>query len=163
MTEKELTATEREAAWIRELASILTETGLTEIEIDKEDVRLRIARSATVAAAPQPVATYAAPAPHAAAPAAEPAPTEASGAPAASNLEAAIPSPMVGTAYLSPSPGATPFVKEGDQVKEGQTILIIEAMKTMNPITAPRSGIVSKVLIGDAQPVEFGEPLMIIE
>ena len=163
MTEKKSNATEREAAWIRELAAILTETGLTEIEIDKEDVRLRIARAAPTAA--PSVAAYAPPPVAAPAPAAEPAaaPAEAPSAPAANNLEAAVPSPMVGTAYLSPSPGTAPFVKEGDQVKEGQTVMIIEAMKTMNPIAAPRAGVVSKVLIGDAQPVEFGEPLMIIE
>ncbi len=148
---------ELEAGWIRELAGILDETGLTEIEIEKNAVRLRVARSVAsaqvVQAAPvQAPAVEASPAP-------EPAPAAA---PTQSH-PGAVPSPMVGTAYLSPSPGADPFVKEGASVSEGQTVMIIEAMKTMNPIAAPRSGTVSKILVSDAQPVEFNEPLLIIE
>lgn len=148
---------EIEAAWIRELAGILEETGLTEIEIEKDNTRLRVSRQGGLAA-------YAAPAP-AAAPAATPA---ASSSPAAASAPAeshpgAVKSPMVGTAYLSPSPGADPFVREGAQVSEGQTLMIVEAMKTMNPIAAPRSGKVTKIIVSDAQPVEFDEPLLIIE
>ena len=149
-----------EAGWIRELAGILEETGLTEIEIEKNEVRLRVSRqggaSQIVAAAPAP-AVVAAPA---AAPAA---PASAAPSSGAADHPGAVKSPMVGTAYLSPSPGAEPFVKEGGTVTEGQTIMIVEAMKTMNPITAPRSGSVTKVLVSDAQPVEFDEPLLIIE
>lgn len=143
-----------EAAWIRELAGILTETGLTEIEIEKDDIRLRVSRQGGVAA-------YAAPAAAPAAPAATPAPAQ----PAASGAvhPGAVRSPMVGTAYLAASPGAEPFIREGAQVTEGQTVLIVEAMKTMNPITAPRTGRVTRVLVTDAQPVEFDEPLLIIE
>ena len=149
---------ELESDWIRELAGILEETGLTEVEIENKDVRLRVSRQtsgAMVAAAPAPVA--AAPAPAAA-------PVEAAPAAApAANIAGAVKSPMVGTAYLSPSPGADPFVKEGAQVSEGQTVLIVEAMKTMNPITAPRGGTVTKILVSDAQAVEFDEPLLVIE
>jgi len=143
-----------EAAWIRELAGILQETGLTEIEIEKDGARLRVAKqgvamtAAPVAAAPAPVAA-AAPAPTAAAP--------------ATDHPGAVKSPMVGTAYLSPSPGAAHFVKEGGSVTEGQTVMIVEAMKTMNPIAAPRSGTVTKIRVSDSQPVEFDEPLLIIE
>ncbi|MEZ5892811.1 MAG: acetyl-CoA carboxylase biotin carboxyl carrier protein [Parvularculaceae bacterium] len=145
-----------EAAWIRELAGILTETGLTEIEIEKNDIRLRVSRQGGVAAfAPAAMA----PAPSAPAAAAAPAPAAAPGA----THPGAVKSPMVGTAYLSPSPGADPFIREGAQVTEGQTMLIVEAMKTMNPIVAPRSGKVTKIFVTDAQPVEFDEPLVVIE
>lgn len=146
-----------EAAWIRELAGILEETGLTEIEIEKDAVRLRVSRQGGIASFSAP----AAPAPAAAAPAA-PAPA-APPAAAATDHPGAVKSPMVGTAYLSPSPGADPFVREGAQVNEGQTVMIVEAMKTMNPITAPRSGTVTKIIVSDAQPVEFDDPLLIIE
>jgi acetyl-CoA carboxylase biotin carboxyl carrier protein len=146
-----------EAEWIRELAGILEETGLTEIEIEKDAVRLRVSRqggiaSMVAAAAPAPAPAQSAPG---AAPAAPP--------PAESDHPGAVRSPMVGTAYLSPAPGADPFTREGSQVSEGQTIMIVEAMKTMNPIAAPRSGKVAKILVSDAQPVEFDEPLLIIE
>lgn len=144
-----------ESGWIRELAGILEETGLTEIEIEKDDVRLRVSRQGGVA----PVAAAAiAPA----APAAAAAPASAP-QPAADVHPGAVRSPMVGTAYLSPSPGAAAFVKEGDAVSEGQTIMIVEAMKTMNPIAAPRSGTVTKILVSDSQPVEFDDPLLILE
>jgi acetyl-CoA carboxylase biotin carboxyl carrier protein len=140
---------------IRQLAALLTETDLSEIEIETESLRLRVARQmATVAhvAAPAPAAAPAAAAPAAAAPA------DAGGA-----HPGAVPSPMVGTAYLAPEPGAPVFVQPGSNVTEGQTILIIEAMKTMNHIPAPRSGKLTRVLVDDGQPVEFGEPLFVIE
>ena len=144
---------------IRDLATILDETNLTEIEVEQEDLRIRVSRTPAAiqgyAAAP-----YAAPTP-AAAPAAA-APTAA--APAAADVSKnAIPSPMVGTAYLSPAPGAKPFIEVGQKVKEGQTLLIIEAMKTMNQIPSPRTGTVVAILCEDAQPVEYGEPLVVIE
>lgn len=143
-----------EAAWIRELAGILEETGLTEIEIEKDEVRLRVSRQGGAMVQAPPLAP--------AAPVSVPAPA-AQPAPAADAHAGAVRSPMVGTAYLSPSPGADPFIKEGGQVSEGQTVMIVEAMKTMNPIAAPRSGAVTKILVSDAQPVEFDEPLLIIE
>ena len=136
---------------IRELAKLLDETGLTEIEFERGGVRVRVARQG------QPVvAAMAAPRAAAAAPADIPA-----GDP--SKHPGAVPSPMVGTAYLGPEPGARPYVEVGSQVRAGQTVLIIEAMKTMNQIPAPRAGRVMQILVEDAQPVEFGEPLMIIE
>jgi len=134
---------------IRELAGLLTETGLTEIEIEQNGVRLRVARTATM------VAGYAgAPAPVAAAPVADAAPK---GPPAGG-----VPSPMVGTVYLSPEPGKPPFVKVGDTVKEGATLFIVEAMKTMNPILSPRAGTIKEICVSDAQPVEYGQMLLII-
>lgn len=147
-----------EANWIRELAGILEETGLTEIEIENDEVRMRVSRQGVSA----PSVTVAATAPTAA-PVATAPPAQAAPAPAAENHAGAVKSPMVGTAYLSPSPGAPAFATEGATVTEGQTILIIEAMKTMNPIAAPRSGKVTKIMVTDAQPVEFDEPLIIIE
>jgi acetyl-CoA carboxylase biotin carboxyl carrier protein len=140
---------------IRALAGILNETDLTEIEIEQDDLRIRVSRQGTpMMAAPQMYA----------APAAAPVATVAAAAPAAAASNAnAVPSPMVGTAYFAPAPGANPFVEIGTKVKEGQTILIIEAMKTMNQIPAPRSGTVTAILIDDAAPVEFGQPLMVIE
>lgn len=146
-----------EAAWIRELAAILDQTGLTEIEIEKSDVRVRVARN--VAAGPAIA--------YPAAPAAAPAPRPVINQPAPAAPESApvnaVTSPMVGTIYLAPSPGADPFVKAGDKVAQGQTLMIVEAMKTMNPIASPKPGIVKEVLVRDAQPVEFGEPLIVIE
>lgn len=138
---------------IRQLAELLNETGLTEIEIEQNNTRVRIARSLTItAAAPSPAVAPAAPGR---------APEEA--APAPANRAGMVTSPMVGTAYRAPEPGARPFVDVGDRVSEGQTVLIIEAMKTLNQIPAPRAGTVKEILVDDAQPVEFGEPLMIIE
>ncbi|WP_439272700.1 acetyl-CoA carboxylase biotin carboxyl carrier protein [Pseudochrobactrum sp. HB0163] len=148
-------------AIIRDLANILKDTDLTEIEVEQDDLRIRVSRNLSVQAAPQ---QYYAPAPAAAAPVAAAAPAPAAEAPkAADNSKNAVPSPMVGTAYLAPAPGAKPFVEVGQSVKEGQTVMIIEAMKTMNQIAAPRSGTVKAVLVSDSQPVEFGEPLLIIE
>lgn len=145
-----------EALWIRELAGILEETGLTEIEIERDGARLRVSRQG--GGAPAAYALPAAPTPAPAAPAPVAAPQTAS-----NDHPGAVKSPMVGTAYLSPSPGAAAFIREGGDVSEGQTVMIIEAMKTMNPITAPRSGKVLKILVSDSQPVEFDEPLLIIE
>jgi acetyl-CoA carboxylase biotin carboxyl carrier protein len=140
---------------IRDLAGILNDTNLSEIEVELGDLKIRVARQAA------PIQAYAPPPPPAAvyAPAATVAP-----APAAEDLSRnAVPSPMVGTAYLSPSPDAKPFVEVGQTVREGQTLLIIEAMKTMNQIPSPRSGKVTAILIEDAQPVEYGMPLLVIE
>jgi acetyl-CoA carboxylase biotin carboxyl carrier protein len=139
---------------IRELAKLLDETGLTEIEFERDGVSVRVARHAGVAG-PRMRAADASPLPATVAPAAAPIdPTQHPGA---------IVSPMVGTAYLGPSPGARPFVEVGAQVRTGEPLLIIEAMKTMNQIPAPRSGTVIQILVEDGQPVEYGEPLMIIE
>lgn len=142
---------------IRDLAGILNETNLTEIEVQLGDLKLRVSRGGTaVHAVSAPV--YA---PAAAAPVAGPAAPAA--APAADLAKNAVLSPMVGTAYLSPSPGAKPFIEIGQAIREGQTLLIIEAMKTMNQIPAPRSGKVTAILFEDASPVEFGQPLVVIE
>ena len=141
---------------IRELAKLLDETGLTEIEFERGGVRVRVARQG------QPVVAAVAAPRAAAAAAGDPAASDASGGDA-SKHPGVVPSPMVGTAYLGPEPGARPYVEIGSQVRAGQTVLIIEAMKTMNQIPAPRAGRVVQILVEDAQPVEFGEPLMIIE
>lgn len=146
-----------EAAWIRELAAILDQTGLTEIEIQKPDMRVRVSRSSPAAAFAYAPAAATAPATPAGKPPAA-AETKPAGPPAG-----AVTSPMVGTIYLSPSPGADAFVKVGDKVAQGQTLMIVEAMKTMNPIAAPRAGAVKQILVRDAQPVEYGEALIVIE
>ncbi len=144
---------------IRELADLLTETGLTEIEIERDGSRIRVARNTTLSA---PVAAPIPPVPPTL-PAAPSDATAAAGAVGAADHPGAVPSPMVGTAYLSPEPGEKPYVDIGDAVREGQTLLIVEAMKTMNQIPAPRSGTVRQIMVEDGQPVEYGEPLMIIE
>ena len=148
---------------VRKLADILKDTGLTEIEVETGGLKIRVARELTaaapaavyqtVASAPAPAAPPAAPV--AAAPVAEAVPAAAAGD--------KVKSPMVGTVYLSSQPGADTFVKVGQSVAEGQTLLIVEAMKTMNPIPSPRAGKIVEILVSDAQPVEFGEPLVIIE
>lgn len=145
---------------VRQLAEILKETDLSEIEVETEDLKVRVARQSQVVnvAAPIASAPAAAPAPVAAAPAA--APPEGSNK---SSHPGAVPSPMVGTVYVAAEPGAAPFVSVGAQVTQGQTVLIVEAMKTMNQIPAPKSGTVTEILVEDGQPVEFGEPLLIIE
>lgn len=144
-----------DAELIRRLAELLKETGLGEIEYAEGERRIRIAMPTAAA----PVAAAATPAPAAAAaPAAAPSASGAANAPAG-----ALTSPMVGTAYLAPEPSAPPFVKPGDKVREGQTVLIIEAMKVMNAIRAPRAGTVTRVLVTDGAPVEYGEPLLVIE
>jgi acetyl-CoA carboxylase biotin carboxyl carrier protein len=145
---------------IRELAQLLNDTGLSEIEIEKSGLKIRVARSITVAAA-VPAASYV--------PAGAPAAPSGPGAAAAPGVAdpakhpGAVKSPMVGTAYRSPDPKAPPFVEVGAKVQQGDTLLIIEAMKTMNQIPAPRAGTVTAILIENGQPVEFGEPLVIIE
>jgi acetyl-CoA carboxylase biotin carboxyl carrier protein len=144
---------EIDAKLIDELSKLLDSNKLTEIEVQHGDQRIRVARGGTVVAA-APVAATSAAAPAMAAAAAQ------------NDLKrhpGVVPSPMVGTAYRSPEPGAKPFVEEGTEVTAGQTLMIVEAMKTMNAIPAPRGGKVTKILIEDGQPVEFGEPLMIIE
>ena len=141
---------------IRDLAGILNDTNLTEIEVELGDLKVRVSRQAPAVhaiAAPQPA--------YAPAAAAQPA---ASAAPAAADVSKnAVASPMVGTAYLAPSPDAKPFIEIGQKVKEGQTLLIIEAMKTMNQIPSPRAGTVTAILFEDGQPVEYGMPLVVIE
>lgn len=139
---------------VRELAELLNDTGLSEIEVEDGDRKIKVARTINaVAAAPVTVT----------APAAAPAsvlPTEAAPAAIPAN---AVKSPMVGTAYLTPEPGAAPFVSVGDKVSAGATLLIVEAMKVMNPITAPNGGTVKAVFVESGQPVEFDQPLMVIE
>lgn len=150
-----------DAKVVRELADILKDTELTEIEVEKGELRIRVAREITAA----PVA-YAAPAPApVAAPVAAPAAAPAADAAPAGETKStagAVTSPMVGTAYLRPSPDADAFKKVGDAVKEGETIILVEAMKTFNPITAPKSGTLTELLVDDAQPVEYGEALFVI-
>ena len=147
--------TSSDSALIRELALLLDETSLTEIEIERAGLRLRVARNVSIAASMpanfQPAAS--APAPAAAAVAAAD----------VAKHPGVVPSPMVGTAYWASEPGAKPFIEIGSKVSVGQTLLIIEAMKTMNQIPSTRAGTVTQILIEDGQPVEFGEPLVIIE
>ena len=141
---------------IRDLAGILNDTNLTEIEVELDDLKIRVSRqSPAVHAVAAPAPTYAAPLPAPGVAASPAVPVEVS--------KNAVPSPMVGTAYLAASPDAKPFVEVGQAVKEGQTLLIIEAMKTMNQIPSPRSGTVTSILVEDAQPVEYGMPLVVIE
>jgi len=156
-TKKTSTAASSGSAFVQELADILESAGLVELEYETEEVSIRLSRASSVAAPVMTAAPVAAPA----APAASPAPSDAPVD--AANHPGAVTSPMVGTAYLAPEPGASDFVKEGDNVKEGQTLLIIEAMKVMNPITAPKAGVVKSIIISNAQPVEYGEALVIIE
>ncbi len=158
---------ETDVEFIQALAAILAENDLTELQVkrdygENDTLNVRVSKGGTVAAAapvPAPAPAPAAAAP--AAPVAPVAPSEASGDPAAH--PGAITSPMVGTVYLSPEPGADAFVKTGDKVTEGQTLLIVEAMKTMNHIPAPKAGTVKRILVEDGGPVEFGAPLMIVE
>jgi acetyl-CoA carboxylase biotin carboxyl carrier protein len=140
---------------VRDLADVLNDTGLTEIEVERGDLRIRVAKTVTVTAGP------------AASPASLVAPTLAQVEPAAASVPAkpmgeAVKSPMVGTVYLQSQPGAPPFVRVGERVSQGQTLLLVEAMKTMNPIGAPRDGVVSELLVADGQPVEYGEPLVLL-
>lgn len=146
-----------DSALVRELAELLADTGLSEIEVEDGDRKIRVARTLTAAA---PV-TYAAPAPAAPAPAAA-APAAAPDAAPAADHANALKSPMVGTAYLAAEPGAPNFVSVGQAVKAGETLLIIEAMKVMNAITAPAAGTVKAILVENAQPVEFDQPLVVI-
>lgn len=151
-----------DAGIVRELAAILREADLGEVEVEHEGLRIRVSKATSMAptapAIVQAPVAAAAPAPAAAAPAAAP----AAAAPAAAPSNA-ITSPMVGTVYLSPEPGSKAFVNVGDKVKKGDTLMLIEAMKTFNPVTADAAGTVKEILISDAQPVEFGEPLIVVE
>ena len=141
-----------DAELVRKLAALLDETGLTELEYQTNALRVRVAKNHSGAAVGAPAATTVAPAS---------APVDV-GAPVADH-PGAVTSPMVGTAYCAPEPGAAAFVKVGDTVRQGQTLLIIEAMKVMNPLQAPRAGTVTEILVRDAQPVEYGEVLLVIE
>lgn len=155
--------TKLDAGMVRELAAILREADLGEVEIEHEGLRIRVSKAtsmapvaptmvhAPVAAAPAPVAAPPAAAPAAAAPAAVAAPSNA------------VTSPMVGTVYLSPDPASKVFVNVGDKVKKGDTLMLIEAMKTFNPVTAEAAGTVKEILVADSQPVEFGEALIVVE
>ena len=156
MTGKDQSATSgSEQQLIRELAELLNETGLSEIEIEKSGLKIRVARTLAIQHA-------VAAAPAAAAPAGGAAAAKAVSADPAKH-PGAVKSPMVGTAYRSPEPGTPPFIEVGSRVAQGETLLIIEAMKTMNQIPAPHAGKVTQVLVENGQPVEFGEPLVIIE
>lgn len=137
---------------IRKLAAILNDTGLSEIVVEEGESAIRVARTVTVAAS--------APAPLAAAPVSSASPAAAASTDVPAGTQ--VTSPMVGTTYLSSSPGAAPFIKVGDMVKEGDTLLIVEAMKVMNPIKAPKGGTINRILVSDAQPVEFGELMVVI-
>jgi acetyl-CoA carboxylase biotin carboxyl carrier protein len=153
-----------ELAIVRSLASILNDTGLSEIELEKSGVKFRVSRQ-TVSASAHVVAAHV---PHLAPPAPVPtvsvaAASAAAEAPAKSDSANAVKSPMVGTIYLAPAPGAANFVEVGQEVRQGQTLLIIEAMKTMNQIPSPRAGRVAAILVDNGQPVEYGEPLVIVE
>ncbi len=152
-----------DSAMIRELADLLHETDLTEIEVESEGLRIRVSRAGSGVAVTVPSAPAPAPAP-----AATPAPAAAAeegagGGEDYTSHPGVVRSPMVGTAYRAPAPGAPPFVEVGDTVKEGQTLLIVEAMKTMNQIPSPRAGVVKAILVEDGEPVEFDQPLMVIE
>jgi len=149
-------STSDDSALIRELALLLDETSLTEIEIERAGLRIRVARNITMTASMP--AAYQAPAPVSVG-----APVTPAAVADLAKHPGVVPSPMVGTAYWSPEPGAKPFIEVGSKVSAGQTLLIIEAMKTMNQIPSPRAGTVTQILIEDGQPVEFGEPLVIIE
>ena len=162
---------EDDVAFIKALAEVLSDNDLSELQVkrsygDDGSLNVRVSR---MAAAPAVPISYAAPpaqaAPSAPAPAASPAPAPAAASESddPASLPGAVTSPMVGTAYLSPEPGSPAFVKVGDSVSEGQTLLIVEAMKTMNQIPAPKAGTVKRILIEDGAPVEFGAPLMVIE
>ncbi len=150
-----------DARLVRKLADILTDTGLSEIEVERDGLKIRVAKTLTSA----PIHYAAGPAPAAHAPSAAAPATETAPAPAAETRNKAdtINSPMVGTIYLQPQPDAPPFIKVGDTVAIGQTLMIVEAMKTMNPIPATKAGRVVEVLVEDGQPVEFGEPLVVVE
>lgn len=158
-----------DAALVRELAAILREADLGEVEVEHEGLRIRVSKATSMAPAAAPVAMHApvaaAPAPMPAAPApAAAAPSAESPAQSATALpDNAITSPMVGTVYLSPEPGAKVFVNPGDKVKKGDTLMLIEAMKTFNPVIAEAAGTVKAILVEDSQPVEFGEPLIVVE
>jgi acetyl-CoA carboxylase biotin carboxyl carrier protein len=153
MNKKNGEADQVELELVRRLADLLTETGLTEIEVEQAGLRVKVVRGLVVAQAPAMQAFAGPSAAPAVAPAAE----------AAAPRGDVVKSPMVGTCYLQANPGSEPFVRPGAQVAEGQTLMIVEAMKTMNPIPSPRAGKVLEILVDDGQPVEFGEPLVVLE
>jgi acetyl-CoA carboxylase biotin carboxyl carrier protein len=148
-----------DARLVREMAAILNETGLSEIEVEREGLKVRVAKTLTAGATVFAQAPAASSAPPLTAPSAGAGPGQAAEPVRAGDV---VKSPMVGTVYLQAQPGSPAFASVGDQVAEGQTLLLVEAMKTMNPITAPRAGTVLEILVGDAQPVEYGEPLVVI-
>lgn len=156
--------TKLDAGLVRELAAILREADLGEVEVEHEGLRIRVSKATSMApAAPAIVQAPVATAP-VAAPVAAPAAAPAAAAPAAAAAPSnAVTSPMVGTVYLSPEPGAKVFVNVGDKVKKGDTLMLIEAMKTFNPVTADADGTVKDILVADSQPVEFGEALIVVE
>lgn len=155
---KSVTGRSLEGVLVKQLAAILDETALTEIEYEAGGVRVRVARSHAVGIAAAPVPAAPAPtAPAAAAPTAPAAPVDPASHPGT------VKSPMVGVCYLSPEPGAAAFVKVGDNIAEGQTLCLIEAMKTFNPVKAQRAGKIAKIIVENGAPVEYGEPLLIIE
>ena len=142
-------------ALVRELAELLTANELTEIEVEDGERKIKVRRElAPVVAAQAPLAAAGAPAPSAA--------HALQAAPQPEEVGEAVKSPMVGTAYLSSEPGARPFIEVGQAVKEGDTLLIVEAMKVMNPITAPKAGVVNRIMVSDGQPVEFDQPLVVL-
>ena len=148
---------------VRELAEILKDASLGEIEVEQGDLRIRVLASAPAAAPQQVYHAAPAPAPVHAQPAAIPAPaTSAEPAAPAARAEGTVTSPMVGTIYMSPEPGAKVFIVKGQTVKAGETLMLVEAMKTFNPVTSPRAGTVLDILVTDGQPVEYGEPLVVI-
>ncbi len=152
-----------ETKFVKELTAILDESNLTELEFESEDISVRLARGTTIAAAPAMMAATA-PAPAPGRRPAAPAESAAAAAPGdAAAHPGAVKSPMVGTVYVAPEPDAPLFAKEGDQVKKGQTLFIVEAMKVMNPITAPADGKLTRILVDNAHPIEFDQPLAIIE
>ncbi len=152
-----------DAKLVRELADVLNTTGLTELEVERGDLRIRLTKTVTMAHAPA-AAPIPAPAPVAhAPPVATAAPPPAAAASKPSAAGDVVKSPMVGTVYLQAQPGSPPFAKVGDKVALGQTLLLVEAMKTMNPIAAPKAGVITDYLVIDGQPVEYGEPLVVID
>lgn len=155
MPKPDVAASSPDVSLVRELAEVLNATGLTEIEVERGDLKIRVAKQSaaqSIAYAPAPTAAPASPAAT---------PSVAGSAPELPAGEV-VKSPMVGTVYMQSQPGAEPFARKGDTVTKGQTLLLIEAMKTMNPIIAPRDGVVVEILVADAQPVEYGEPLAVI-
>lgn len=155
MTKKTTSGLSVDEDLIRQLAGLLDETGLGEIELEEDDRKIRVAKPTTAVAAPAPAAP--------AVTAASPVAADAAAPEDAAAHPGSIPSPMVGVCYLAADPESPPFCSEGDQVKAGDTLLLIEAMKVFNPITAPKAGKVTKILVADGTPVEFGEPLVIVE
>lgn len=161
--QKKSDAVDERLRLVRELAKVMEDTGLVEIDLEDDHVSVHLSKTGTMAPAQMMSPMMAAPAPAQSAAASTPVETAKAAAADKSVPDNAITSPMVGTAYLAPEPGAAVFIKEGDNIKAGQTLLIIEAMKVMNPITSPSTGTVRQILVEDGQPVEFGEPLVVID